>query len=129
VRLSIDERRNESNVTMDLPPEIDLLEILSAEEVPLHATVRLFTSINRARRVVAIYVGSGTVKLLRRTQGRDEGVQDWELRQLLQDPAVWDCSPGQSPQFWLALTDKGREQFINDSRSFYDRLFSGKDRP
>ena len=74
---------------MSLPPELELLEYLCGEDTPLCLAGRLFPSIDRAKRVVDIYVRSHAAILLCKTNDEGRIVQVWELRELLADPSIW----------------------------------------
>jgi hypothetical protein len=114
-----------------LPPEIDLLEYCTAEDITFQVALRLFDSqapyaadnIRRVRRVISIYTQEGLIVIKR---GQDENggvVKLWEVRFILADEATWSESPDEDHRFLLSLTPAGWDAFVDRSRDFFDRLF------
>jgi hypothetical protein len=115
---------------MRMPPELDLLECLSAEDLSFSAALRQFSddpfdadNIRRVRRVVAIYAKQGYVLIKRPGQDEGGGVMSWEVRGILADAATWAAIPDDAHRFLLSLTPAGRDAFVDDSQAFFDRLF------
>ena len=102
-----------------LSPEVDLLECLSAEDLPLSQVRLPFSSFATAQRAVEILIRSGCAQIV-----ADEGtvvVPRWQVTRIIQDRDEW--SPDSGTAYRLRLTEKGYEQFVDDSKRFLDDLF------
>lgn len=71
----------------DASPEQYLVDLLTEQDVSLEEALRAFGADHeRARRVINIYVGTGSVVL--KDNGQD--LPDWRLKELLRDPLLFD---------------------------------------
>ncbi len=93
---------------MAVPPEMDLIEILVADDEPLWYAALQVGSIETARWSVAELLKTGDIVLL-----RDGAVtQHWQWREILADDASWErTQPKEQSSLWLHLTEKGHERY------------------
>lgn len=114
----------------NLSPEVDLLDVLAGEDQTLHAALKIFGApddprvLSRARRVVAIYTKNRLVQLISHTSNGEHIAEDWQVRIILEDEANWLLDPEHTPAYCLRLTPKGYEAFVEDSKGFFETLFS-----
>ena len=96
---------------MAVPPELDLIEVLTSEDEPLwYAAVQL-GGVETARWSVAELLKRGDIVLLR------DGVatEAWQWREILADDASWErAQPKESSTMWLRLTEQGYERYKNE---------------
>ena len=115
-----------------LSPEIDLLETLTGQDESLLVALRVFGATDdaqvfeRARRAVEMQAKMGLIQIVRKAGGTETLLQNWELRPVLEDKANWLKHPDRldAPTYWLRLTAKGYEAFVEGSASFFEELFS-----
>jgi hypothetical protein len=112
---------NRSGEGPDLSPELDLLEYLSYDDQPLDQAKLPFDSLAHAKRAVTALVACGAAQLVDKSAEGEPTLKAWRVQEVLQDDQSW-CLPAAS-QYVLRLTSRGRRQFIEDSASFFDRLF------
>jgi len=112
---------------MIMSPELDLLDHLTGSDQPLSVALAIFErattpdqALNRAARVVTLYVSNRLALLLDTTDDTDTEVPPWKLRVLLAARETWS-----NPAFVLRITPQGAQAFARDSAGFFDRLFSG----
>jgi hypothetical protein len=98
---------------MAVPPELDLIEILVAEDEPLWYAALQVGSIETARCSVAALLKTGDIVLL-----RDGAVTEpWQWREILADIASWErAQPKEQSALWLHLTEKGHERYQREWR-------------
>lgn len=114
-------------------PEVDLLEMLTGRDESLDTVLAVFGSptdpvaLEHARRVVSIYATNGIVEIVRLENGVRSVLPHWEIRPVLTDPLNWTDASESGPAYLLCLTPKGYDTFVEDSASFFARLFA--DRP
>lgn len=112
-----------------LPPELDLLEILSGQDEDLRNALRVFkpahdrSALEQARHVVGIYVKSGLVQLIRVQGGGERVLKNWEVRAVLADDEAWTLDIGGESYYLLRLTERGYQSFAEDSQGFFRELF------
>lgn len=97
---------------MAVPPELDLIEVLSSEDEPLwYAAVQL-DSVETARHAVASLLKHGQIELLR----DGEPTKHWQWREILADDASWQLvTPKESSTLWLRLTDAGIKYYSGEA--------------
>lgn len=85
------------------PPEMELIDQLSGDAMPLAVAARIFEGESHARRVLAIYVDRGVIALLR----GEVTLPEWEAMRLLRDDPdlLTRCDIS------VTLTDAGAESF------------------
>ena len=107
-----------------MSPEIDLLERLSALDADLHeaayGSCYAFRDLDHARRVVALYVRAGLVELYDNKERSQAAIPAYAARGILEDDSNWQHGAAYS----LRITDDGYRKFVEDSRAFFDQLFS-----
>lgn len=89
---------------MAVPPELDLMEVLVAEDEPLWYAALQLGGVETARWSVAELLKRGDIVLL---QG---GVttEAWQWREILAKDASWErTEPKESSTLWLRLTEQG----------------------
>lgn len=107
-----------------MSPEVDLLERLSAEDASLYeaafGSCYRFRDVAHARHVVSIYLQSGFVELYDRQTTPYAAIAYHLGRSRLEEPSNW----GRDTRYFLRITPRGYQQFVEDSAGFFDRLFS-----
>jgi hypothetical protein len=101
----------------DCSPELDLLERLSAENETLRQCSFGFPNRQHLRRTLNALLHTGSVRLLDTDALPPRELEQWEWRgtlDRLEDPP---------PNIVASLTDRGYDQFVNDSVGFFERLF------
>jgi hypothetical protein len=107
----------------ELSPEVDLLERLSAEDASLHeaafGSCWAFRDLAHAKRAVGVFVEAQAVELYDGQSEAQLAIPFHSARWIIQDDANWETDA----PYWLRLTRKGYNQFVEDSASFFERLF------
>ncbi len=114
-----------------MPPELDLLEQCSAEDISLQLALCVFSpddpfdlkNIERVRRVVSIYVQQGFVVIKQQREDAEQAAEPWNVRHVLADAATWVETPDDEHRYLLSLTTAGWSAFVDQSQGFFDRLF------
>jgi hypothetical protein len=88
---------------MTYSPELEVLEILSGEDSPLHMIRALFTDQARFEHAISMMIADGFVQIL---DERGQPAPVWRARQILADPT----SAGRDTAYKLALTELGLKQ-------------------
>ena len=108
----------------DLSPEIDLLERLSALDAGLYeaafGSCYAFRDLAHAKRVVAIYIKGKLVELYNKQSESRAAIPFHAARCVIQDDVNWE----KDGRYWLRVTRKGFDQFVEDSSASFDKLFS-----
>ena len=108
----------------DMSPELDLLERLSALDADLHESAYgscfKFHDLAHARRVVVLYISAGFVELYDNRSESRAAIPLHTGRWILQDDSSWESGSTYS----LRMTDDGYNKFVDDSKGFFDQLFS-----
>ncbi len=108
----------------EMSPELDLLERLSALDANLHecafGSVYTFRNLGHAKQVVSLYLKSDIVELFDQSTSDKRTLPFYECRLIIGDNSNWN----KGTNYYLRITDKGYEQFQDDSTGFFDRLFS-----
>lgn len=119
-----------------MPPELDLLEQCSAEDISLRLVLDVFSpddplnakNIERVRRVVSIYAHEGFIVIKQHRENGEQAVEPWRVRHVLADAATWAETPDDEHRYLLSLTTAGWNAFVDRSQGFFDRLFGKSDR-
>lgn len=114
-----------------MPPELDLLEQCSAEDISFQLALCVFSpddpfntgNIDRVRRVISIYVQQGFLVIKRHRQDGEQTVEPWSVRHILADAAPRVEAPDDEHRYLLSLTTAGWSAFVDASQGFFDRLF------
>ncbi len=96
---------------MAVPPELDLMEVLVAEDEPLWYAALQLGGVETARTSVAELLKRGDVVLLQ------DGLatEAWQWREILGNDASWErAQPKESSTLWLRLTEVGHERYQRD---------------
>lgn len=112
-----------------MSPEVDLLERLSAEDATLWdvacGSCYTFRNLDHARNVVAIYIQGGVVEMYDGQSAAPTVIPYWEAKPILLEDGNWK----KGGRYMLRLTKAGYTKFMDDSRDFFDELFSQRGRP
>jgi hypothetical protein len=103
--------------------ELDLLERLAANDVPLATAVSLFPRIDLAKKAVEVCVRSQAVDLVCKRQGEELVVQPWRLRFLLNDPSTWVAQSDGATIYHLRLTPHAQDRYVAGGEQFVRELF------
>ncbi len=107
----------------ELSPEVDLLERLSAEDASLYdaafGSCWAFRDLAHAKHAVSVFVEAQAVELYDRESEAQVTVAFHSAGWIIQDDANWE----KDAPYCLRLTRKGYKQFVEDSASFFERLF------
>jgi hypothetical protein len=81
-------------------PELETLDLLSGEDLPLDAVRRLFESDERFQRAIIAMLEDGEVTIL---GAQNTPLPQWHWRRALADPARWS-------EHRLSITEKGAQR-------------------
>ena len=115
---------------MYFPPEVDLLETLTAGDESLNLALQIFLrvygeeALERARHVVGIYVKTGLIELVEVSSSDKRVLEAWQIRPVLADEVNWRPHASEEQSYLLRLTQKGYDAFVRDSEGFFKRLFA-----